>query len=59
LAFLRARQSGQDGTAAAGQALIGALLGGGVNPLQASTPRAAAGELVAQSLLKALIGRAR
>jgi hypothetical protein len=59
LAFLRARQSGQDGTAAAGQALLGVLLGGQANPLQAETPRTAAGGLVAQSLLKALLGRAR
>ena len=56
LAFLRARQSGRDGTAAAGQALISALLGGQANPLQAKTPRAAAGGLVAQGLLQALVG---
>jgi hypothetical protein len=57
LAFLQARQSGQDTGAAVTQALSGVLLGGRVNPLQAGTPRAAAGELVAQSILKALTGR--
>jgi hypothetical protein len=59
LAFLRARQSGENATAAAGQALISGLLGGQANPLQAKTPRAAAGGLVAQSLLKALVGGTR
>ena len=58
LAFLQARQSGADTATAAGQALIGALLGRQqVNPLQASTPRAAAGGLIAQSILQALTGR--
>jgi hypothetical protein len=33
---------------------MGALMGGQVNPFQANTPRAAAGGVVAQSLLKAL-----
>jgi hypothetical protein len=55
MAFLQAKQSGADTTAAAGQALMGALMGGQVNPFQANTPRAAAGGVVAQSLLKALI----
>lgn len=40
-----------------GQALMSALMGGRVNPLQAGTPRAAAGSLVAQSILQALAGR--
>jgi hypothetical protein len=58
LAFLQARQSGAGTATAAGQALIGALLGRQhVNPLQASTPRAAAGGLIAQSILQALTGR--
>ncbi len=57
LAFLQARQSGADATAAAGQALLGNLLGGQVNPLQASTPRAAAGGLIARSILQALTGK--
>jgi hypothetical protein len=57
LAFLQAKQSGADPTAAAGQALMGALTGSQqVNPLQSGTPRAAAGGLIAQSLLKALMG---
>jgi hypothetical protein len=58
LAFLQAKQSGADTAQAAGQALVGALMGGGrVNPLQAGTPRAAAGGLIAQSILQALTGR--
>jgi hypothetical protein len=57
LAFLRAQQSDSDATPSAGQALIGALTGSQqVNPLQSGTPRAAAGGLIAQSLLKALMG---
>jgi len=57
LAFLQAHQSGADTASAVGQALMGALMGGRVNPLQAGTPRAAAGSLVAQSMLRALAGR--
>ena len=57
LAFLQAKQSGADTASAAGQALMGALMGGQVNPLQAGTPRAAAGSLVAQSILQALTNR--
>jgi hypothetical protein len=57
LAFLQAKQSGADTASALGQALTGAIMGGQVNPLQAGTPRAAAGGLVAQSILKALTGR--
>jgi hypothetical protein len=57
LAFLQAKQSGADTASALGQALTGALMGGQVNPLQAGTPRAAAGGLIAQSILKALTGR--
>ena len=57
LAFLQAKQSGADTATAAGQALMGALMGGQMNPLQAGTPRAAAGGLVAQSILQALVGR--
>lgn len=57
LALFRARQSGTSSSPAANQALIGALMGSQqVNPLQSGTPRAAAGGLVAQSLLKALMG---
>jgi hypothetical protein len=56
MAFMQARQAGADPKAAAGQALIRTLLGGQTNPLQAQSPRAAAGGLVAQSILKALTG---
>jgi hypothetical protein len=54
LAFLQAKQSGADTHSAAKQALMSALMGGQMNPLQASTPRTAAGGLVAQSILQAL-----
>jgi len=56
MAMMEAKQSGADPTSAAFSALIRGLVGGQVNPLQANTPRAAAGGLVAQSLLKALLG---
>jgi hypothetical protein len=56
VAYFGTQQPGGDATAAAGQALIGALTGSQeVNPLQSGTPRAAAGGLVAQSILKALL----
>ena len=54
LAFLQAKQSGADTASAAKQALMSALMGGQVNPLQAGTPRPAAGGLMAQSILQAL-----
>jgi hypothetical protein len=57
MALLQARQSGGDSSQAVQQALIRALLGGQVQPQQASTPRAAAGSLVAQTILQALMGR--
>jgi hypothetical protein len=57
LAFLQAKQSGADTASALGQALTSALMGGQVNPLQAGTPRAAAGGLIAQSILQALTSR--
>jgi hypothetical protein len=57
LAFLQAKQSGADTATAATQALASTLMGGQTNPLQASTPRAAAGGLVAQSILQALATR--
>ena len=58
LAFLQAKQSGADTAEAAGQALIGALMGRRhMNPLQAGTSRTAAGGLIAQSILRALAGR--
>jgi hypothetical protein len=55
MAFLQAKQAGADTQTAVAQALMGALMGGRVNPFQANTPRAAAGGVVAQSLLQALI----
>ncbi len=54
VAFLQAKQSGADNQDAARQALVGILMGGKVNPLQSNSSRAAAGGLVAQSLLQAL-----
>jgi hypothetical protein len=57
LAFFQAKQSGADTSEAIGQALMGALMGGQVNPVQANTPRDAAGGLIAQSLLQALAGK--
>jgi len=56
VAYLQAKQSGADTASAASQALTGALMGGQANPLQAGTPRAAAGGLIAQSILRALVG---
>lgn len=55
LAFLQAKQSGADTSQAMQQALIKALLGGQTQ--KPSTPRAAAGSLIAQSLLQAFLGR--
>ena len=57
LAFLQAKQSGADTASAASQALMSALMGEQMNPLQAGTPRAAAGGLIAQSILQALATR--
>jgi hypothetical protein len=57
LAFLQAKQSGTDTASAASQALASALMGGQMNPLQTGTPRAAAGGLIAQSILQALAVR--
>jgi hypothetical protein len=57
LAFLQAKQSGADTSEAVGQALTGILMGKQANPLQANTPRDAAGGIIAQSILQALAGR--
>ena len=57
LAFLQAKQSGADTKTAATQAVVSTLMGGRANPLQAGTPRAAAGGIVAQGLLRALSGK--
>lgn len=54
LAFLQAKQSGAEMPAAMGQALMALLANRRMDPLQAGTPRAAAGGLVAQSMLQAL-----
>ncbi|HDQ73363.1 MAG TPA: DAK2 domain-containing protein [Chloroflexi bacterium] len=57
IAYVQAKRSGADNVAAAGQALMSVLVGGQVDPLQARTPRSAAGSLVAQSILQAIAGR--
>ena len=56
MALIESRQSGADSTSSVLSTLVSGLVSGQVNPLQASSPRAAAGGLVAQSLLKALLG---
>ncbi|MBN1920351.1 MAG: DAK2 domain-containing protein [Anaerolineae bacterium] len=55
LAYLQAKQAGADSSQAIQQALAKALLGGQTQ--SASTPRAAAGSLIAQSMLQAFLGR--
>jgi len=57
MTFLQAKQGGADNATAGGQALLGALLGGAVAPTQASSPRTAAGGLLAQSILKAVFSK--
>ncbi|UCG88482.1 MAG: hypothetical protein JSW71_08050, partial [Gemmatimonadota bacterium] len=54
LAFLQAKQSGAEMPDALGQALMSFLASRQMNPLQARTPRSAAGGLVAQGMLRAL-----
>jgi hypothetical protein len=54
MAFLQAKASGADTMSAAQQAMMKALMGGSVNPLQTGKPRSAAAGLVAQSILQAL-----
>jgi hypothetical protein len=56
LAFLRAKQSGAEMPEALTQALMSVLASRQMNPLQARTPRAAAGGLVAQSMLQKYLG---
>jgi hypothetical protein len=53
--FVQAKQSGGDNLTAVTQAAMGALMGS--QPLQTSSPRAAAGGLIAQTVLGALLGR--
>jgi hypothetical protein len=55
MAFLQATQSGADTKSALTQAAMSGLLG--VNPMQAGSPRAAAGGVLAQSVLQALMSR--
>jgi len=56
MAFLQARASGADNMSAAQQAMMKALMGGSVNPLQTGKPRSAAAGLVVQSILQAMAG---
>ncbi|MBL8057143.1 MAG: DAK2 domain-containing protein [Anaerolineales bacterium] len=57
MAFMQAKQQGADTGQAALQAVMSALAGGQVNPLQAGSPQTAAGGLLAQGLLQAALGR--
>jgi len=52
--FMRAKASGASTQSAAMQAAMQAMMGG--NPLQASTPSGASGGLIAQSIMKSLMG---
>jgi hypothetical protein len=52
--FMRAKASGSDTKSAAMQAAMRAMMGG--NPLQAATPGGASGGIIAQSILKSLMG---
>jgi len=54
MAFMRAKASGSDTKSAAMQAAMQAMMGG--NPLQASTPGGASSGLIAQSIMKSLMG---
>jgi hypothetical protein len=55
LAFFRAKQSGAEMPEALSQALMSFLASGQMNPLQTGAPRPAAGGLIAQSMLQALL----
>jgi hypothetical protein len=57
LSYMQAKQAGAGTGEAAGQALIGTLLGQQSSPLQTGTSRSAAGGLIAQALLQAVTGR--
>jgi dihydroxyacetone kinase-like protein len=52
--FMRAKSSGASTQSAAMQAAMRAMMGG--NPLQAATPGGASGGLIAQSIMKSLLG---
>ncbi len=56
LAFLQAKRSGADNMSAAGQALTQALFNQPSTPSSNTTPRVAAGTIIAQSVLKNLLG---
>lgn len=53
--FMRAKQAGSDNMTAVTQAAMSTLMGS--QPLQSNSPQAAAGGLIAQSVLGALFGR--
>ncbi len=53
--FMRAKASGADTQSAAMQAGMRAIMGG--NPLQASSPGGASGGLIAQSIMRSLLGQ--
>ncbi len=54
MAFMSAKATGSSTQSAAMQAAMKAMMGG--NPLQASTPGGASGGLIAQSIMKSLLG---
>ncbi len=56
LAYLQAKQGGADTTSAASQALVQVLLSGQTSAAQ-TTPRAAAGTIIAQSILQGLFNK--
>jgi hypothetical protein len=56
MTFMQAKEQGADNLQAGMQAVMSALAGGQVNPLQAGSPQAAAGGLIAQSLLQTALG---
>jgi len=56
MAFMQAKQQGADNMQAGMQAVMAALMGNQVNPLASGSPQAAAGGLIAQSLLQAALG---
>ena len=56
MAYMRAKQNGADNKSALLQALMAAMLGGQIDPMQSGSSRSAAGGLIAQSILKALMG---
>ncbi len=56
MAYMQAKAAGADNATATQKALIGALNGGTLNPLQAGSARSAAGGLIAKSILKSVFG---